>query len=317
VIYQPPAQCITAYITCRPHPLPHSSPRNIDSSTLSSTLHVSWYRFLLHAHRDASGQTRDIACDKVRRSPFHDHRGLASPTCYWSQRESQIRQEKQRTNDGHRLEPSRRNEGNTARRAGAGAAEAAATAAAALRRISSATGPARPHSSTTPTHALLPVQANQSRLPCPLPIAPCPWTSPSPRQSIIPSTPARRAETPWASIQHPAIPWLFLERGVDPRQHSCQRLGGYRSTLFAQPSILGQPSPRKAPNSLLETKIIAPGQAKLECLERVRTIKFRVVAVTPDLHQPVNLHPAQTTTSAAVLYSNTYIIHTQPSFRGW
>jgi hypothetical protein len=60
-------------------------------------------------------------------------------------------------------------------------------------------------------------------------------------------------------------------------------------------------------------------------VECVGTIKCKVAAaVTPDLHQPVNPHPAQTATSAAALdWANTYIralldpstyIHHNPHF---
>lgn len=203
MIYQPPAQCITAYITCRPHPLPHSSPRNIDLSTLSSTLHVSWYILLLHAHRDASGQTRDIACDKFAAPRFTIFTALhRQPAIGASGSRRFDRRSNGRTTATGRVEQEKRRKHR---------AQGSRSSSSSL----STQTHLQCHRTSTPTTTPTPyLQANQSRLPCPLPLAPGPL--PPPRQSIIPSTPARWAETPWASIQHP---WLFLERGVD-RQHS-------------------------------------------------------------------------------------------------
>jgi hypothetical protein len=126
-----------------------------------------------------------------------------------------------------------------------GAAERRATATSRARGNTQEVRSTRP-STHLQCHGATALQANQSR---------------RLRQSTVDRPlvlPARWAETRWG--RHP---WLFLERGVDG-QHSCQRLGGHSSISIWQPSILGQPSSARGPNSLLETKIIVPGQGKLD-----------------------------------------------------
>jgi len=74
-----------------------------------------------------------------------------------------------------------------------------------------------------------------------------------PSQSIIPSHPARRAETPWG--QHPAPPASLAVFGtrVVPSAF-LQRLGGMSLVSIWEPSNLDQPSSLEGSNSLLETK---------------------------------------------------------------
>ena len=211
-------------------PLPHSSPRNIDLPTLSSTLHVSWYILLWHAHRDASGPTRDIACDKFGVPGFTILAALHRAAAIGDQRETQIRHgaatDERRPQE---LEASRRNEVRKHFACAAGPPR--------RRRLQEAGGTA------TSTHLLQchganptatsndAFQANRSRR-----APPCP-----PHQTIvaIPSTPARRAET---RTQQASILGCFWNEGLTV-SIPFQRLGGQSSTLFASPPAPSNPVP--------------------------------------------------------------------------